>query len=210
MCIKKDELIGRVIAVNERDKFEFVKEVRYEKNPLRILDCKEEKCKELTKTAPKITDYLCDDCKAHFETLKSLLDVAGLKYTVNPYIVRGLDYYTKTVFEFVSENIGAQGTVCGGGRYDNLVGMFAKNAKISGVGYGMGDVTLENFLVTHDLIPNIYAEGVKVLVTKFDDVLSTFQKVQDVTNCSTGCGGCHDKILDAISEIMTKNRPYKA
>ena len=88
---------------------------RYEKNPLRILDCKEEGCKALTKNAPKITDYLCDDCKAHFESLQNCLTAAGLAYKINPFIVRGLDYYTKTVFEFVTNALGSQGTVCGGG-----------------------------------------------------------------------------------------------
>lgn len=94
---------------------------RFDKNPLRMLDCKEEGCKKITANAPEILDYLCDDCKAHFEKVKSLLDAQGLEYTVNPRIVRGLDYYTRTVFEFVSGDIGSQGTVCGGGRYDNLL-----------------------------------------------------------------------------------------
>ena len=111
--------------------------VRYEKNPLRILDCKEEKCKALTKNAPKITEYLCDDCKAHFDSLKGLLEVAGLDYTVNPFIVRGLDYYTKTVFEFVTTALGSQGTVCGGGRYDGLIEQIGGNS-VPGVGFGMG------------------------------------------------------------------------
>lgn len=112
-------------------------QTRYEKNPLRILDCKVETCKELVKNAPKITDYLCDDCKAHFEKLKSLLDLAGLSYTVNPLIVRGLDYYTKTVFEFVTADLGSQGTVCGGGRYDNLISQLG-GGNVPGVGFGMG------------------------------------------------------------------------
>ncbi len=94
---------------------------RFEKNPLRMLDCKEEKCKEIASAAPEITDYLCEECEKHFNGVKSLLDSNGKKYTVNPRIVRGLDYYSKTVFEFVSDGIGAQGTVCGGGRYDGLV-----------------------------------------------------------------------------------------
>ncbi len=94
---------------------------RFEKNPLRMIDCKEEGCKAITAGAPKILDYLCPDCKAHFEKVKSLLDVLNVKYSVNPDIVRGLDYYTRTVFEFVSTSIGAQGTVCGGGRYDGLI-----------------------------------------------------------------------------------------
>lgn len=110
---------------------------RYEKNPLRILDCKEEGCKELTKNAPKITEFLCDDCKTHFENLKGYLDIAGLNYKVNPYIVRGLDYYTKTVFEFVTTSLGSQGTVCGGGRYDGLIEQIG-GTPVAGVGFGMG------------------------------------------------------------------------
>lgn len=110
---------------------------RYEKNPLRILDCKVESCKELVKDAPKITDYLCDECKEHFEKLQILLTTAGLSYTVNPLIVRGLDYYTKTVFEFVTADLGSQGTVCGGGRYDNLISQLG-GGSVAGVGFGMG------------------------------------------------------------------------
>ena len=94
---------------------------RFDSNPLRMLDCKEEGCKKISQNAPKIVDYLCPDCRAHFERVKSILDASKLPYTVNPRIVRGLDYYTRTVFEFVSDSIGAQGTVCGGGRYDGLV-----------------------------------------------------------------------------------------
>lgn len=95
---------------------------RFDKNPLRMLDCKEEGCKKFTAGAPAILDYLCPDCKAHFEGVKRLLTAEGVEFTVNPRIVRGLDYYTRTVFEFVSDRIGAQGTVCGGGRYDGLIG----------------------------------------------------------------------------------------
>ena len=94
---------------------------RYDKNPLRMLDCKEEGCKKFTANAPEITDYLCEECSTHFEGVKNLLKAQGLEFVVNPRIVRGLDYYSKTVFEFVSEQIGAQGTVCGGGRYDGLI-----------------------------------------------------------------------------------------
>lgn len=111
--------------------------VRYDKNPLRILDCKEEGCKKISVDAPKITDYLCDDCKAHFERLQSLLKIAGLDFKVNPYIVRGLDYYTRTVFEFVTTSLGSQGTVCGGGRYDGLISQIGGNST-PGVGFGMG------------------------------------------------------------------------
>ena len=94
---------------------------RFEKNPLRVLDCKEEKCQHIIEGAPVVLDYLDDECREHFETVKAILDEMGIKYEVDDKIVRGLDYYTRTVFEFVSNGIGAQGTVCGGGRYDNLV-----------------------------------------------------------------------------------------
>ena len=85
-------------------------------------------------------------------------------------IIRGLDYYTGTVFEVFDEAPENNRAMFGGGRYDNLVGLFVKNAKVSGVGYGMGDVTLENFLVTHNLVPEMLGAETKVLVTRFDDV----------------------------------------
>ena len=129
---------------------------RYERNPLRILDCKEDRCKEICQNAPKITDYLCDDCKAHFEKLQTYLTMAGLEFAINPNIVRGLDYYTKTVFEFVSENIGAQGTVCGGGRYDGLISEFGGGA-IPGVGFGLG---LERLLLLLESLGADIAEPV--------------------------------------------------
>ena len=117
---------------------------------------------------------LCPDSIGSQElvSLFEMLERTGLdKYCVFDFgIIRGLDYYTGTVFEVFDEAPENNRAMFGGGRYDNLVGMFAKNAKISGVGYGMGDVTLEDFLRTHDLIPDIYKSGVKVLVTRFDDV----------------------------------------
>lgn len=94
---------------------------RLERNPMRILDCKSPVCSEIAKGAPVVLDYLCDECKEHFQKVKSYLDATNIEYIVNPQIVRGLDYYTKTVFEFVSDAIGSQGTVCGGGRYDGLL-----------------------------------------------------------------------------------------
>ncbi|KMT21277.1 histidine--tRNA ligase [Clostridium cylindrosporum] len=94
---------------------------RFEKNPLRIIDCKNPDCKEVAKDVPLIIDYVCDECRDHFDGLKGELEALNVNYVVDPYIVRGLDYYTKTVFEIISENIGAQSTVCGGGRYDGLI-----------------------------------------------------------------------------------------
>ena len=117
---------------------------------------------------------LCPESRGAQELIDlfAALDALGLsEYCVFDFgIIRGLDYYTGTVFEVLDTAPENNRAMFGGGRYDNLVGLFVKNATVSGVGFGFGDVTLENFLVTHDLIPDIYAEGVKVLVTKFDDV----------------------------------------
>ena len=125
---------------------------RFEKNPMRIIDCKEEKCKSITAHAPKILDYLCDDCKNHFEEVKKLLRLSGVGFEVNPSIVRGLDYYSRTVFEFVSAAAGAQGTVCGGGRYDTLLQQIGEKP-VPAVGFGGG---IERLLMVME------AEGVTI------------------------------------------------
>lgn len=140
---------------------------RYEKNPLRILDCKEEGCKKINENAPSILDFLCEDCSSHFESLKKHLDVAGLDYQINPKIVRGLDYYTKTVFEFVTTSLGSQGTVCGGGRYDGLIAQIG-GSSVPGVGFGMG---LERVIMLMEAegvnIPN--NEKVKVFIASMGE-----------------------------------------
>ncbi|OEF98927.1 histidine--tRNA ligase [Vulcanibacillus modesticaldus] len=107
---------------------------RLERNPLRILDCKNETCKSLTKEAPTIEQHLCDDCRTHYEDLKGHLDSMGISYIENPRLVRGLDYYTQTAFEIMAEGIGAIGTICGGGRYNGLVGEIGGN-DVPGIGY---------------------------------------------------------------------------
>jgi histidyl-tRNA synthetase len=107
------------------------------KNPLRLLDCKVEKCHEIALSAPKTVDHLCEDCHAKFDMLCRSLDAMGIEYEVDPAIVRGLDYYTGAVFEFIAEGIGAQSTVCGGGRYDGLVKSLG-GPELSGIGFGMG------------------------------------------------------------------------
>ncbi|MBQ9735931.1 MAG: histidine--tRNA ligase [Clostridia bacterium] len=110
---------------------------RLSRNPLRLLDCKSPICSAIAKKAPRTVDHLCPDCAAHFDALCKCLDAMGIDYVVDPSIVRGLDYYTRTVFEFVAEGIGAQSTVCGGGRYDGLVESLG-GPKLSGIGFGMG------------------------------------------------------------------------
>lgn len=110
---------------------------RLEKNPLRLLDCKNPDCHRIAQGAPKTVDYLCESCAGDFDMLKSALGAMKIDYVTDPSIVRGLDYYTGTVFEFIAEGIGAQSTVCGGGRYDGLVSSLG-GPDIPGIGFGMG------------------------------------------------------------------------
>lgn len=110
---------------------------RLDRNPMRILDCKEKGCAEAAAGAPRILDYLCDDCKAHFEGVRAALGSVHISYEIDPTIVRGLDYYTRTVFEFVSSDLGAQSTVCGGGRYDGLVEEMG-GKPTPALGFGLG------------------------------------------------------------------------
>ena len=110
---------------------------RLTRNPLRLLDCKNPECAALAPAAPRTVDHLCEACADHFAELCSMLDAMGISYTVDPSIVRGLDYYTRTVFEFIADGIGAQSTVCGGGRYDGLVESLGGPA-LPGIGFAMG------------------------------------------------------------------------
>ena len=143
-------------------------------NELGLSDEQIEKIDALYTMNVKDATALCPDSVGAGEliSLFDALEKTGLdKYCMFDFgIIRGLDYYTGTVFEVFDEAPENNRAMFGGGRYDNLVGLFVKNTNISGVGFGFGDVTLENFLVTHDLIPDIYAQSTKVLVTRFDDV----------------------------------------
>ncbi len=121
---RKDELCGTCLD-------------RLDRNPMRILDCKSPVCHEIAADAPIILDYLCDDCKEHFEKVKMYLDNMGILYEVNPHIVRGLDYYTRTVFEFITDSLGAQSAVCAGGRYDGLIEEIG-GPSVPALGFAMG------------------------------------------------------------------------
>ena len=134
-CRSEYQKILREFIGKNLDKYCDTCKTRFEKNPMRILDCKEKRCKELNIGAPMMIDYLCDECKEHFENVKSMLNVAGLKFEIDPGIVRGLDYYTKTVFEFIDEKSGL--TVLGGGRYDGLVEEFGGQSTPA-VGFATG------------------------------------------------------------------------
>jgi len=125
---------------------------RLEKNPLRILDCKSPVCKEIAAAAPSCIEHLCEECSDHFEKTKEMLTAMGIDFTVNPGIVRGLDYYTRTVFEFISTDLGAQSTVCGGGRYDGLIETLG-GQPTPGLGFASG---LERLLMVMD------AQGIEI------------------------------------------------
>lgn len=153
------------------------------KNPMRILDCKSPVCSKIAGGAPKITDYLCDECKEHFASVQKYLDAAGVEYTVNPTIVRGLDYYTKTVFEFVTDFIGAQGTVCGGGRYDGLIEELG-GKHLPSLGFAMG---IERLLMLMDKqgieIPKPSTCDLYVAVMGESASLKSFEIIKAVRSC---------------------------
>jgi len=141
--------------------------IRYEKNPVRILDCKNKKCQEIISHAPVFIDNLCDECRTHFEGVKTGLKNLNIEYKVDSAIVRGLDYYTKTVFEFVSENVGTQGTICGGGRYDELVGTCG-GKPTPGMGFALG---MERLLLEMDSRGIVISrpEGIDIFIASVGD-----------------------------------------
>ena len=154
---------------------------RLDRNPMRILDCKSPVCSGIAEKAPVVLDFLCDECKDHFEMVKKHLESMKIEYKINPQIVRGLDYYTKTVFEFVSTEIGAQGTVCGGGRYDGLVEEMG-GAHTPSLGFAMG---LERLLLLID------AQGIEL---------------PEARRCDVYIASIGEKASLAASEIVTDLR----
>ena len=155
---------------------------RFDKNPMRIIDCKSEVCHEIVKDAPRMLEYLCDDCKAAFEDVQANLNALEIPFEVDPDIVRGLDYYTKTAFEFIIDSNGTQGTVCGGGRYDHLIEEIG-GPPIPGVGFGLG---IERLLMLMDQygieIPE--PEPVKVFIAVMGDEAKKFgiKLIRDLRN----------------------------
>nr|WP_286172852.1 histidine--tRNA ligase [Caproiciproducens sp. MSJ-32] len=136
---KYNEALKSYLKENYDDLCDVCK-TRFEKNPMRILDCKEKKCNDITKNAPIILDYICEECNDHFTEVKKYLDALNIEYKVDPGIVRGLDYYTKTIFEILNEDF----TVCGGGRYDKLIEEIG-GPEMPAVGFGLG---LERLIMT--------------------------------------------------------------
>ncbi len=135
---------------------------RLERNPLRVLDSKDPRDGEAVKNAPRMLEHLCDPCREHFSAVRALLDALAIPYDVNPQIVRGLDYYTRTVFEIVSNSVGAQSTVCGGGRYDNLVASLG-GPSVPAVGFAMGIERFEMILSAAGAAPEAMRRGVQAI-----------------------------------------------
>lgn len=159
---------------------------RYEKNPLRIFDCKSPRCQELVAGAPTITDCLCPECAGHLEKVETYLQTVGIKYKIDPYLVRGLDYYTKTAFEIMVEGIGAQSSIGGGGRYDRLVEECGGPA-IPGIGFAMG---LERILLTMEqqgLLTALPAsQEVFIATVAPEQDLAAFKLVQELRRQGVG------------------------
>lgn len=151
---------------------------RLYKNPLRILDCKEEGCKKASIGSPEITDYLCDDCHKKFEAVKHYLDGLGISYTVDPRLVRGLDYYTNTAFEIQYPPLGAQSAVCGGGRYDGLVEEIG-GPSTPGIGFAIGLERLLLALEMQNLIPAPKAQKRVYIAALGEDAVAEGFKIQE-------------------------------
>ncbi len=173
---------------------------RLEKNPMRILDCKSPVCKDIAKNAPKITDFLCEECDDHFKKVQAYLDAANISYTVNPSIVRGLDYYTNTVFEFISDSIGAQSTVCGGGRYNGLIEELGGNP-LPSLGFAIG---LERLLMVMEaegiVIPSPDTDILYVAALGEKAQLKAFELVREVRE--TGLGAQFDIVGRGLKAQM--------
>ena len=147
---------------------------RYEGNILRILDCKNEKCKETIKDIPKFYDYVCDECKEHFDKLCEELTRIGQNFTVDPMLVRGLDYYTKTAFEVQTNALGSQSAILGGGRYDNLIGLFNNGKDVPAVGSAMG---IERLLLVLENQNNIVTDRLDAFVVAFKETENEVLKI---------------------------------
>ena len=177
-------------------------------NPMRILDSKNERTQEIVKDAPVLQDYLDEESREHFETLKRTLDEAGVEYVVNPTLVRGLDYYSRTVFEWITDSLGAQGTVCAGGRYDALVEMLG-GKPTPAVGFAMGLERMVLLLETLNLIPESVSKTIDVaVVTRGDGVSgrampmlenlrSSFPELRMQVNCGGGFKGQMKRVFNS-------------
>lgn len=154
---------------------------RKDKNPMRVIDCKNPTCKENLNDIPFMVDHICDDCKDHFEKLQTYLKEMDINFVVDKTIVRGLDYYKKTAFEIISNDIGSQSTVCGGGRYDGLVEQLRGPKGVSGIGFALGAerllLTMENNNIE---IENPYATDIFIVTIGDEAKTKSFKLLKDL------------------------------
>ena len=176
---------------------------RYETNILRILDCKNEKCKEVLKDIPKFYDYVCEECKEHFDRLCEELNRINQNFTVEPMLVRGLDYYTKTAFEVQTNALGSQSAILGGGRYDNLVGLFNSGKNIPAVGSAMG---LERLLIVLENNKDIINDRLDVFIIAFKETEKEILKVmQDLRASNISCD-CDFAVKSVKNQFKSANK----
>lgn len=181
---------------------------RYETNILRILDCKNEKCKEIMKDIPKFYDYVCEECKEHFDKLCEELNKINQKFIIEPMLVRGLDYYTKTVFEVQTNALGSQSAILGGGRYDNLIGLFNSGKNIPALGSAMG---LERLLIVLENNKNIVKDRLDIFVIAFKEtekeILKVMQKLR-ASNISCDCDFSVKSIKNQFKSANKRNSKF--
>lgn len=176
---------------------------RYESNILRILDCKNEKCKEILKDIPKFYDYVCEECKEHFDKLCDELGRINQNFIVEPMLVRGLDYYTKTAFEVQTNALGSQSAILGGGRYDNLIGLFNSGKDVPAVGSAMG---LERLLIVLENNENIIKDRLDVFIIAFKETEKEVLKVmQDLRASNISCD-CDFAIKSIKNQFKSANK----
>lgn len=181
---------------------------RYETNILRILDCKNEKCKEIMKDIPKFYDYVCEECKEHFDKLCEELNKINQKFIIEPMLVRGLDYYTKTVFEVQTNALGSQSAILGGGRYDNLIGLFNSGKNIPALGSAMG---LERLLIVLENNQNIIKDRLDIFVIAFKETEKEILKVMQelrVSNISCDCDFSVKSIKNQFKSANKRNSKF--
>lgn len=170
--------------------------IRLNTNPMRLLDCKEDECTKYSSDAPSILDFLCSECANDFSKLQELLTNAGIQYEVDPRIVRGLDYYNKTAFEFIHEKIGAKATVCGGGRYDNLINTLA-GIKEPGIGFGIGLERLMLAIDSENIDKSISTSPEYVIIPAGENV--PCEKIYAIAKMLRNCG------KTVVVDIMNRN-----
>ena len=176
---------------------------RYETNILRMLDCKNEKCKEIMKDIPKFYDYVCEECKEHFDKLCEELNKINQKFIIEPMLVRGLDYYTKTVFEVQTNALGSQSAILGGGRYDNLIGLFNSEKNIPALGSAMG---LERLLIVLENNQNIIKDRLDIFVIAFKETEKEILKVMQELRASNISCDCDFSVKSIKNQFKSANK----